>query len=221
MSAGLNRLRLLTFQITILKIPSWGKLIFLSVLLTFSIGGKMLKKMIALGIFLILITSRLNFSQEKKVTEPEMINVIYYLDSVNNKLIPLERQIAKTKTKRSMLGYAGIKKIKEIEGIKSTFILKSDMNQEFIVQLPVGIDPAKIQLFQFDIKKDKRILLLQRTFLTQTAGPGPIQINITKYGQSSYKLTPMNKLECEEFGFILNIEAEISDVFCFGIEPGE
>lgn len=181
----------------------------------------MSKKMIVLCIFLILITSKLNFSQEKKVNEPEIINVIYYLDSINSKLIPLERQIAKTKTKRSILGYAGIKKIKEIEGNKSTYSLKNDMNQEFVVQLPSGIDPAKIQLFQFDIKKEKRILLLQRTFLTQTAGPGPCQINITKYGQSSYKLTPVNKLECGEFGFILNIDAEISDVFCFGIEPAE
>src|SRR5205085_6639769 len=36
-------------------------------------------------------------SQERKLPEPESIGVCYFLDSVNNSLLPMERQLANSK----------------------------------------------------------------------------------------------------------------------------
>ena len=183
----------------------------------------MLKKIIYVVIFLFLIGSMSFSLKGKTITEPEMINVIHQLNSVDAKLIPLDRQTVNFVSKAKAFGMLGLKSSYKIEGDKSTFRLKNDLNHEFIVQVPMGIDPSGIKLFQFGIKKGNRILLANDVsgFAKVTNGPGPIQVNVTKYGQSSYKLSPVNKLGDGEYAFILGMGAPASDAFCFGIETVE
>jgi hypothetical protein len=183
----------------------------------------MLKRIVFVVIFLVLIGSMSSLLKGKTINEPEMINVIYYLSHADNKLIAVDRQTVRFIQKAKAFGMLGLKNSYKIEGDRSAFRLKNDLNHEFIVQVPMGIDPSGIKLFQFGIKKGNRILLANDVsgFAKVTMGPGPIQINVTKYGQSSYKLSLVNKLDIGEYAFVLGMGASAFDAFCFGIEPVE
>jgi len=151
-------------------------------------------------------------SQEKKLPEPESIGVFYFLDSVNDSLMPMERQVAVMKTR----GMIKTQVLVQLTGEKSPFRLKTDQKVEFVVNLPNGVDPNKYHLYLFSVKKGKRELILAQSTMTG-AKSNFVQVpfNVTKFG-GSYKYTPSQALSPGEYGFF---PMGSNDASCFGIDP--
>src|ERR1700730_3407696 len=107
---------------------------------------------------MLLVATGLSFyaltatSQERKRPEPESIGVFYFLDSVNNSLLPMERQVAVSK-KRGLIKEQAVV---QLTGEKSTFRLKTNLKMEFVVNLPNGVDPNNYHLYLFSVKQGKR-----------------------------------------------------------------
>lgn len=150
-------------------------------------------------------------SQERKLPEPESIGVFYFLDSVNDSLLPLERQVAVGKSR----GLIKTKVVVQLKGEKSAVRLKINQKAEFVVNLPNGVDPNKYHLYLFDVTKGKRELVLAQSTMTG-AKSNFVQVpcNITKFG-AAYKFTPSQSLSAGEYGFFPN---DSNDSFSFGID---
>lgn len=176
-----------------------------------------MSRLISFLTVLLLFSCSFVIAQEIKVVEPQIIGVVYYFDSANNKLVDLERQTAKVKGKVKAFGFGGAKSIAELKGTKSSVRLIANQPLEFVLQLANGVDPNKVELYIFEIKKDKREAILGKaTMLSAEAGNGRIQINVMKHGQSSYKIVAAKNLAPGEYAFSAT---ESYDVFCFGVDP--
>jgi hypothetical protein len=150
-------------------------------------------------------------SQERKLPEPESIGVFYYLDAVNESLLPLDRQVAVGKKR----GLIKEQIVVQLVGEKSSVRLKTNQKMEFVVNLPNGIDPNKYHLYLFDVKKGKReIVLAQSTMTGAKSNFVQVPCNITKFG-GAYKFTPSQTLAAGEYGFFPN---DSNDSFSFGID---
>jgi hypothetical protein len=143
-------------------------------------------------------------AQDKKIAEPETIGVLYYIDSVAGSLVPLERQVAKTRS--------GIRALSaQINDEKSPVRLTSQ-TPEFVVRLAAGVDPTKFKLTPFTKTKGKRELKL-----ATLAGVKHFELpcEVTKFGESSYKIKAAKELVIGEYGFSAN---DSNEVFAFGID---
>ena len=162
-----------------------------------------------------LLSSSVAIGQESNVAEPEYIGVVYHLDSTG-KMGALDRQRFRYKAGLKGLVFGGAKLTADLEGKSAALRVPSNEKMSFVVQLPYGSDPRKIQLFSFEVKDGNRQLVITSgsVFKGQTLTL-PIQLNITRFGQNSYKLTPTDVLAVGEYAFI----AENSvDLFCFGVD---
>jgi hypothetical protein len=127
------------------------------------------------------------------VVEPELIGVVYLQDAAG-KLIPLER--AKAQLKRRHW---------EVENGASPVRVKVGDKTTFVVSLANGIDPSGFTLAALETNKGVR-----RVKFT----PEALAVNVTKFGVSSYGLTPANDLAAGEYAFIRKNQNEL---YCFGV----
>ena len=146
-------------------------------------------------------------AQDKKIAEPDKIGILYYVDSVAGSLIPLERQVAKIKS--------GIRfQSAQINGEKSQLRLTSQ-TPEFVVRLAAGVDPNKFKLTPLEKTKGKRELKL----LALVGNPNfELLCDVTKFGESSYKIKASKELVGGEYGFSPN---DSNEVFAFGIDSSK
>jgi hypothetical protein len=167
--------------------------------------------LLAIGLSFYAITA---ISQDRKLPEPESIGVFYFLDSINNSLSPMERQVAVSK-KRGMIKEQALV---QVTGEKSTFRLNSDQKMEFVVNLPNGIDPNNYHLYLFSVKQGKRELILAESTMTgYKSNFVQVPCNITKFG-AAYKYSPSQALTAGEYGFF---PKGSNDAFCFGIDAAK
>jgi hypothetical protein len=152
-------------------------------------------------------------AQENKVPEPETIGVMYWLDQVNDALVPLDREITSIK---AAPGFFKAKAKLRVNGARARLRL-NDPKPEFIIQLANGVDPNKIKLYLLSVEGGKRTTVVA----TATAFSGvksqlqTLSFDVTKYGQNSYKLTPAQALVPGEYVFNAT---DSNDAFCFGID---
>src|SRR6266446_1458304 len=139
--------------------------------------------------------------QDKKVPEPENIGVIYYLDSASNALVGTERQIVRGRAKLRALGFGGYRVVAEVEREHSSLRLKAGQTLEFVLQLPWGIDPLKMRLYRLEAKDGKRQVVFGSATL-MTAKTGYFQVNVTRFGEHSYKFATANPLTPGEYAFM-------------------
>jgi hypothetical protein len=149
---------------------------------------------------------------EKKeaIPEPEGLGAIFFIDSSKAALLALERQTAKAS--------AGLVRVSaEIKGERSPVRILSDLDQDFVVALPSGVDPSKYELFLMEAKKGKRrtVMATDKIFTVQV-GKSSLAVTVKRYGGSSYKLTPAQRLPPGEYCFS---PSDSNDSFCFGIDP--
>ncbi len=150
-------------------------------------------------------------SQGQKLPEPENIGAFYFLDSANNSLIALEKQIATVKKRGMFKGEV----LAEIKGEKSPVRFKTDQKLEFVVSLPNGVDPNKSQLVIWTVKKGKReVVMVEATWTGSKANPVFLPYNVTKFG-NAYKFTPARPLSAGEYAFS---PSDSYDTYCFGID---
>lgn len=156
--------------------------------------------------------------QIAKAPEPELFNVIYQFDQSTNALVALERVTAEVATRVRALGFGGARATAEIKGTRAPLRLRAGEPMEFVVQLPSGVDPSKFQLFRFEIRDRKRVVLLAKAGAftgSSSSIPGLVQINAGRHGTASYKLAPAGELGAGEYGFSAS---DSNDVFCFGVD---
>lgn len=141
--------------------------------------------------------------------EPEILSTVYYLDAAKNALTTLERQTAK--------GSSGMLRASaEVKSERSPVRIDADSAQDFVVSLPVGVDPSKFELFPMEVKKGKRrtVMVSAKLFSVQ-AGKNSIAIAAKRYGNAAYTLSPVQKLPVGEYCFS---PSDSNDAFCFGID---
>jgi hypothetical protein len=171
---------------------------------------------------LLLIFCNVVFGQEiKKVQEPEYLGTFFLLDSSTGTLVPLERQTPQIKTKAS--GLDGWKRTIEIKGERSPVRFKEGQTLEFVVLAPSQqTDPqGSYQFFSLESKGGKRQLLITKTNSLGTSvktvmNEKAVPFNATKYGTSSFKISPAQNLAPGEYTLGT---PNTNDGFCFGIDP--
>jgi hypothetical protein len=177
-----------------------------------------MKRTIPCRIIITLLCVALVHAQETKVVEPEALNVVYSLDAAKNSLAPLDREAIKMKAKAKLMGLGGAKGYAEVRGEKASVRFKADEKPQFVVSLANGIDPGKVRLYRFEAKSGKRQVILENFSYfggKAESGLGSVQVNASRHGQASYKLTPSAALSPGEYGFSY---ADSQEVFCFGID---
>lgn len=156
--------------------------------------------------------------QENNLSTPIHIGIVYYSEP-SAKLLALDRQVPSPKASIKAFGFRGVRTMVELDGERASLRLPSNQELCFVVELPNGADPREFQLYQFAAGKGKRQLVIasRGAFKGQHA-PVAIQINISRHGENSYKLTPTSKLPAGEYAFIAERSTE---VFCFGVDKKE
>ena len=160
-----------------------------------------------------------NAQQEKNPLEPDVLGMVYLLNSESKSLVPLEKQTVKIKSRGivTSTGYL------EAKGAKSPVRLKADQPLEFVVSLASGVDPNKFQLYPLTLRKKNREAILGKASVKgEEIGATAIPITVKKYGEA-YKFTVSQKLAPGECGLTtIKFESIFSDdakeVFCFGID---
>ena len=162
----------------------------------------------------VLPPSAIEANQESNLPNPEYIGIVYYLDPLA-KLLPLDRQTPRTKASIKALGFGGAKAIVELDGEMASLRLPSNQELSFVVELASGVDPREFQLYPLTVSNGKRQLLISSGSVFRGRHRLlPIQINIGRYGERSYKITPSSKLAAGEYVFTAGGSTE---VFCFGV----
>jgi uncharacterized protein YcfJ len=143
-------------------------------------------------------------------SEPEFIGAVY-LQNESGALIPLERKKGTRRTGQT--DGTGSGAYWEMEGSKSPIRLKSGQKMFFVVRLANGIDPASFSLFPLETKKDSR---RTESDPRNKAARLTLLFNVTKVGESTYGLTPVEDLAVGEYAFS---PRDSDDAYCFGVDP--
>jgi hypothetical protein len=183
-----------------------------------------MKTRLASAICLLLILCHAVFGQEvRRVQEPEYLGIFFLLDSSTGNLVPLERQTPEGKVKVKAMGFGGGESVLEIKGEKSPIRFKEGHTLEFVVLVSSQqIDPqGSLQFFSLESKKGKRQLILAKAGSMGRSGKSTmsekaVPFNATKYGTSSFKITPVQNLPPGEYTLSTS---GTNAGFCFGIDP--
>ena len=156
--------------------------------------------------------------QESNLSKPDYIGVVYYL-TPSAKFLALDRNVPHPKAHLKAFGFGGARATVELDKEKASLRLPSNQELSFVVQLPDGVDPREFQLYPLEVKNGGRQLVLTNgnAFRGQQV-LRPIQINLSRYGESCYKITPGSKLAVGEYAFMSGASNE---VFCFAVDRKE
>jgi hypothetical protein len=143
-----------------------------------------------------------------KPTEPEAIGVAYHLDASDQatKALP-DEEWKQTSGLNSYSTYI------EVPGRSSSFRIRSNDGTAFVFKAG---SPEKVALYRFDQKWRNRQFAVQKIASYLTGGTRPVKglpVEITKYGESSFKLTPASRLAPGEYA--ISIAGEL---FTFGVD---
>jgi hypothetical protein len=153
--------------------------------------------------------------QQSNLSEPSYIGIVYY-SGPSAKLLVLDRQTPRPKASIKAFGFGGAKAVVELDAERASLRLPSNQELSFVVGLPSGVDPREYQLYQFAVRDGKRRLVITSGDIFKGRQVRPaIQMNISRNGENSYKLTPNSKLAAGEYAFIAGGSTE---VYCFGVD---
>ena len=167
--------------------------------------------------------------QKVKVQEPEYLSQPHYLDPTSGALTPLEKQGAVMKVGMNWVG--DMKGAYQVKGGKSPVRLASNQKIEFVVRVAsLHVDPSSVvQLVLLKAKGSKRELVAMKGGLfgdmTLNSHAGAVDLNASKYGESSLKITPVQPLAPGEYALkapdATGIGSAQSEIFyCFGVDAG-
>jgi uncharacterized protein YcfJ len=133
--------------------------------------------------------------------EPESIGAVYLQDQ-SGTLTQLERNkgIAQRSESREYW---------EIAGARSPVRLKSGQKMLFVVRLANGMDPGTFALLPLEADIASR---RTKSDPKDKTAPLTLLLNVTKVGESTYRLTPVRDLEVGEYTFS-------PTNYCFGVDP--
>jgi hypothetical protein len=142
-----------------------------------------------------------------KPVEPTAIGIVYRIDPSSQELKKLlDEQWAEKP------GNMDPRKVfVEVKGAQSTFRVKAGEVIEFVFKTG---SPEKVSLYRFDVKKNKRAV--QTAMLNRMGGGQLIKglpIEVSKFGESSYKLVPASPLTPGEYAIII-----ADEIYTFGVD---
>lgn len=148
-------------------------------------------------------------SATAKLVEPTVIGVIYSVDSSSRELKRLPNEPWKEKPgKRSVAD-----RYVEVNGEVSSFRIKSDPKVEFVFSTG---SPEKVALYRFDQKKNQRVFEFQKRESLFSAAVTPLRglnADVSKFGESSYKLVPGSPLTPGEYAIVI-----AGQLYTFGVD---
>ena len=133
-----------------------------------------------------------------KAPEPDSIGVFFYLDSTTQSL----KRLPQEDFKRHSGGFGAITQSIRVAGDSSPFRVESS-RQTFVFKVFKDEEASKARLFRFDVKGSEREYELgkwKRRDYTPNEG---LSINIAKFGEASFKLTPETPLAPGEYALTL------------------
>jgi hypothetical protein len=141
--------------------------------------------------------------------EPPLVGVFFYLDQATQELKALPAEHSKTTVEGLRRNFI------EVSGTHSPFRIATNDKTEFIFKIE---HPEYARLFKFTAKKDYRHFeFMKSTFRTKDPDAS-INVNITKFGESSYKLIPQTPLERGEYGLLISSWREyVPTIFTFSV----
>jgi hypothetical protein len=149
-------------------------------------------------------------SASSKPPEPEAIGEVNLLDSSNMTLKPLPQETWKAKGRPGWRTATGSI---ELPGERSAFRISVGEQPQFVFKTGT---PEAVKLYLFVQKKNSRIcdLVKVKAGWTQERDYAPgIPVEVTKFGESSYKLVPKSPLAPGEYGIDLS-----GGLFTFGVD---
>jgi len=149
-----------------------------------------------------------------KPQEPESIGPFFYQDSATQTLKRLPSE-AYTRHSGGFLTYSDVVKV---AGAASPFRISASDKTAFIFKVFKDVVAGKAELFQFTVKGQEREydLVLKSKHGDSETNRG-LAVNVSKFGESSYKLTPDVALGPGEYALTTG---EL--VFTFGVDsPGK
>jgi hypothetical protein len=159
------------------------------------------------SLMLIMSLSTVGWAQDGKVFEPQYSSVFYYLRS-SVEAVELERQTPNLTPK-------GIKSLILIPGEKSPVRISAGDDMQFVVRVEEDFDKASatLQLFRFDAQHGMRKMLAKNDDLRKNKTT--LKLNAERYGSSSLKVVPSQKLAPGEYCLS---RSTIAQGFCFGVD---
>jgi Cu/Ag efflux protein CusF len=150
-------------------------------------------------------------TQNSKQPEPATIGDVFLLDSSSQKLTPLPREPWKAIGKPGWTTGTGAI---QIAGETSSLRIKTGDKTELVFN--VG-NPESVRLYPLTRKKEKRefeLVKVKSGFHPQRKILDGIAADISKFGDSSYKLVPQSPLGAGEY--VIDVSGKM---FTFGIDP--
>jgi hypothetical protein len=159
--------------------------------------------------------------------EPETYDIFYALPKDQSaKLVSLERQQIRSKTKVSGFIVMGMKDSSEITGGRSRVRFAAGQPIEFVVRSAfavAGIDPNTFYALRLlHNKKDKREIIFMMGHATPIGAStssdlasGVLPVEFSKYGKSSYKVTTPALKPGE---YALGGATMPQVIYCFGVD---
>jgi hypothetical protein len=131
-----------------------------------------------------------------KPHEPDVLGVVFYLDSAAQTITPLPREYWSSVATGRTTGFASGSAIGSLQfpGSHSSFRVHAIDKTEFVFNLA---DPSHVQLFSCRENLEKRVRIIDTVSVTKSGAFHPtftntpiagIDIQIVRYGASSYKL---------------------------------
>jgi hypothetical protein len=143
-----------------------------------------------------------------QVVVPEQIGVVYFQDGQGN-LVALEQMVAAGHRAPSGFTNRQPGQYWEMPGAHSSFRLRTDTALQFAVELPGGIAPASLKLYQLESKGGTR-----RTKVV-AGRPPDIPLSVRRVAGNVYVYFVVGGLAQGEYAFS---PASSNDSFCFGID---
>ena len=130
-----------------------------------------------------------------KAPEPETIGAYFYLDAASQTL----KRLPKEEWKRHHgTGFSTFTDNIKVEGAESSFHI-SENKPTFVFKVFKDEDAGKTKLFRFEAKgggREYELAKWKRKDVTYNEG---VTLNVSKFGTSSYAITPESPLEPGEY----------------------
>jgi len=144
----------------------------------------------------------------EKVAEPNAIGVFYYLDSTGGGLKRLPQEEFRRHTSN---GFGSVTQSVIVSGSASSFHI-GDSQPTFVFQVFKEEEASRAKLYQFSAKGPDREYDLGKWHRKESTTNTGLPLDISKYGQSSFKVTPGSPLAPGEYALTLG-----PTVFTFGV----
>jgi hypothetical protein len=144
-----------------------------------------------------------------KVAEPDSFNVFYYLDSTTSTLKRLPQEEFRRHTST---GFSSVTQSVMVSGEASSFHVTGDAQPTFVFKVFKDEEASRAKLFQFNVKGSDREYDLSKWHRKESTTNTGLSLNIGKFGQSSFKVSPESPLAPGEYALTLG-----STVFTFSV----